>query len=407
MDPDFVFRLRVIFYQCINFVSKIISSMMSLPRPILFTGRDSSLQLCETIGGYGVCKALLVTDSVLTSLGLPVKVIEKLESVGVSVVVFDGVEPDPKISQVEAGLRLLEDNCCDSVIAFGGGSSLDAAKMIAARATNVTSVEAMTGFYKVRNPCLPLFAIPTTAGTGSEATIGAVISDDQSGQKNLIVDPKLVPQLVALDPLLMLGMPLAVTAATGLDALTHAVESYISRNATAETRTLGLLATRLIFANLEDACIDGSDVDGRQALSLASFYAGCALTGPGLGYAHGIAHCMGAIYHTPHGLANALVLPYILDFSKVECEQDLADLALAAGVGNEDEDISLLAQKFIDAVRDLKSRIGLPAQAEFLQAEDFPRIAKEALQEAHYSYAVPRFMSEKQCEVILEQLKSG
>ena len=274
--------------------------------------------------------------------------------------------------------------------------------MIAAMATNGGDLAKLEGKMKVRKAPAPLFAIPTTAGTGSEVTIAAVVSDTESHQKKFFLDPKLLPLMTALDPTLMTGIPGPITAATGMDALTHAIESYISKTSTAQTESYATVAVRLVFEHLPTACKDGGDLEARKGMALASYYAGLAFTRTSVGYVHAIAHNLGAFYGTPHGLANALVLPHVLDFSKPSAQRQLAELGTLVGVpvGSEAQ----RAQGFIDAVRALAATIEIPTTLESLKADDIGELDDLARAEAFLDYPVPRFMTKRDCENVIEKL---
>ena len=370
--------------------------------PVTFVGREAARELCESIADMGTKKVLVVTDAVLVELGLAGQIVEMLDRVGVASAIYSGVLPDPTFTQVEEGLALLDEQGCDAILALGGGSPMDASKIIAALATNRVPLAKLEGMMKVRRTPMPLFAIPTTSGTGSEVTLAAVISDPITHNKKFFADPKLLPSMVALDPSLTLGLPPAITAATGMDALTHAVESYISRTATETTRGYARIATRLVFDNLEKACSDGSNLEVRKAMSLASYYGGLAFTRTSVGYVHAIAHTFGAYYKTPHGLANAIALPHVLDFSLAAAEEQLAELADLVGVGG--ANAGEKARNFVDAVRALMQRIDIPCTLDALEENDIPAIAKQALDEAHLNYPVPRYMVQRECEAILGQI---
>ncbi len=399
------FSLQVVFYRVLMFVLKI--STLFLPifrKPKIVSGPGSSLQLCEMIAGAGVKKLLIVTDSMLVKLGLLEAMQQKLTELGVIWVVYDGVQPDPTIAQIEAGLEMLRSEGSQAILAVGGGSSIDAAKVIAARATNSKPIANMAGLFRVWRSILPLYAVPTTAGTGSEITIAAVVSDPAQQRKFAIMDPRLLPTAAALDGSLMKGLPPPITAATGMDALTHAVEAYISRNAMADTDREALDATRLIVQNLPKVMANGADEEARQNMSLASYKAGVAFTKAGVGYVHAIAHNFGARYHVPHGLANAIIMPYVLDFSKPACTQRLADLAKAGGLAKGGETPEQLADTFIAWIREKNQQFGVPTTVEKLKREDIPAIATAALKEAHYTYAVPRYMDQPECERFIAQM---
>lgn len=387
---------------------KLLAKVLAIPQPVLFSGEGAAEKLCEAAAQMGARHVLLVTDEVLVSLGLPTRITEALERHGVAATVYDGVRPDPTYTQAEEGLALLREKDCDAVIALGGGSPIDVAKVISVMATNAKPIHKLLGFLKVRQLGLPLYAIPTTSGTGSEVTVAAVLSDPETHLKTQIIDTKLVPQMAALDPTLMAGMPPAVTADTGLDALTHAVESYLSRNSTAETERFALAAIRMIFENLPQAYADGQDLAARSAMAMASFYAGMAFTRTSVGYVHAIAHSLGAHYGVPHGRANAIVMPRVLRFSKRPAQQRLAEMATALGLGEADESTDALAERFIARTEELIRGLDVPDRVEALQRDDIPQIADEALREGHYNYPVPRYMSRQQCEhLIADMLPAG
>ena len=243
--------------------------------------------------------------------------------------------------------------------------------------------------------------MPTTAGTGSEVTIAAVVSDPSTTRKFAIMDTCLVPKGAALDGALMTGLPPAITAATGMDALTHAVEAYISRNRTAKTDQEALDAVRLIMQNLAEAVKNGGNVEARQNMAQASFKAGVAFTIAGVGYVHAIAHNFGAYYHVPHGLANAIILPRVLDFSKPNCTARLATLAEVSGLKKGGESDAQLADAFIAKVRAMNAEFGIPTQVDKLKASDIPEIAKKAQSETFWFYAVPRYMDTPACETFI------
>ena len=398
------FSIKVIIFKIWQFLLKISTPLLFFQKPQLFTGPGSSLQLCEHIAGTGVKKLLIVTDAMLVKIGLLKPMQEKLQQLGVSAVVYDGVLPNPTIEQIETGLAMLKKEGCTAILAIGGGSSIDAAKVIAARATNPYKIVHMSGLMRVLFKLLPMYAVPTTAGTGSEVTIAAVVSDPSNTRKFAIMSPRLVPLAAALDGALMTGLPAPITAATGMDALTHAVEAYISRNQTRMTDKEALEATSLIMKNLTTAVKNGANVEARQNMALASFKAGVAFTTAGVGYVHAIAHNFGAYYHVPHGLANAIILPRVLDFSKPNCTPRLARLAEVSGLKKGNESDAELADAFIRQVRAMNADFGIPTQVDKLKESDIPAITDKALFEAHLYYAVPRYMDTPECQAFIRQM---
>lgn len=399
------FPLKVAFFKIWQFILKWATKVLTFRTPELFIGPGSALELCDHLGRKtGVRNLLIVTDAMLVQLGLLKPLLERLDTHGVRHVIYDGVQPNPTIDQIEAGLELLRREGCTAILAIGGGSPIDAAKVIAARATNPHKTTWMAGLLRVLFRPMPLYAVPTTAGTGSEVTIAAVVSDPSSTRKFAIMDPKLVPLAAALDGSLMTGLPAAITAATGMDALTHAVEAYISRNHTPTTDAEALEATRLVMENLPTAVADGGNLQARQNMALASFKAGVAFTTAGVGYVHAIAHNFGAYYHLPHGLANAIILPRVLEFSKPQCTPRLARLAEVAGLRKGDESESELADALIAHIRALNAEFGIPTQVDKLQLADIPEITGKALSEAYWFYAVPRYMDRPDCEAFIRQM---
>ena len=282
---------------------------------------------------------------------------------------------------------------------------IDAAKVIGAMVVSGKSPAQLVGMLKVGKPMLPLFAVPTTAGTGSEVTVAAVVTDPVAHAKAAVIDPKLVPAAAALDPALTTGMPKPITAATGMDALTHAVEAYMNRWPHAETGFHAVSAVRMIFANLPRACEDGGNLEAREAMLVASFYAGLAFTKAYVGYVHAFSHKVGGMYGVPHGLGNAILLPYVLDFIKDAplAEQRLAELAVAIGAGKEGEPRAALAQRFVERVRELNRAVGIPEKLAALKAEDIPAVARAAMIEAHRDYPVPKNMSLGDAEALLRR----
>jgi alcohol dehydrogenase class IV len=398
------FAIKVFFFRIWQFLLKISTPLLFFRTPELFTGPGSSLKLCEHIAGTGVKHLLIVTDGMLVKIGLLNPLLDRLRRLGVAFVVYDGVMPNPTIEQIETGLEMLKREKCSAILAIGGGSSIDAAKVIAARATNPYKIVHMSGLMRVLFRLLPLYVVPTTAGTGSEVTIAAVVSDPSTTRKFAIMSPRMVPICAALDGALMTGLPPPITSATGMDALTHAVEAYISRNHTKKTDAEALEATRLIMQNLPEAVRNGTNVEARQNMALASFKAGVAFTTAGVGYVHAIAHNFGAYYHVPHGLANAIILPRVLEFSKPNCTARLAKLAEVSGLKKGGESEGELADAFIRRVREMNAEFGIPTQVDKLRAEDIPAITDKALSEAHMFYAVPRYMDTPECEAFIRQM---
>ncbi|MCR9106201.1 MAG: iron-containing alcohol dehydrogenase [Gammaproteobacteria bacterium] len=376
------------------------------PKPLLYCGEGSVLTLCATIAQFGINRLLLVTDKPLRDLGVMDGAVAALQAAGVETVIYDGVLPDPTVSVVNAGIACFHEHGCDAVMAFGGGSSIDAAKVIALAAGNQCQAQDCMGVGKCKAPARPFFAVPTTAGTGSEATFIAVISDDTTHAKNAVIDPSLIPMAAALDAGLMRGLPPAITAATGMDALTHAIESYIGRWETPQTNFYGLAATRLVIDNLATACRDGSDIQARQSMALASFYGGLAITNALVGYVHAVSHNLGARYGVPHGLGNAMVLPHVLELMKHDASKKLAELAVHAQLGDASQSDAALAQALIDKVIALNDEIGIPRTTDVIRTEDIDELLDAIIAEGA-SYPCPRFLSRAECRGILDSISAA
>jgi alcohol dehydrogenase len=404
-----LFQLRLLAYRLLKPFLWPVSRVVAIPRPTLFVGPGAAVRLCRSMGQFGFKRVVIVTDAVLVRLGLVEPLQRALEAQGIDVAVHDGITPDPTYPVLAAGHDAVKAHRSDAILAVGGGSAIDAAKVIGAMVVTGKTPAQLIGMLKVSKPMLPLFAIPTTAGTGSEVTVAAVVTDPVAHVKAAVIDPKLVPRAAALDPELMRGMPRPITAATGMDALTHAVEAYINRWPHAETAQHCTAAVRMIFAHLQRAWDDGNDLEAREAMALASFYAGLAFTKAYVGYVHAFSHKIGGMYGVPHGLANAITLPYVLDFLKDEprVRDRLAELALVIGAGSPGEPGHVLAQRFVDRVRELNRAIGIPEKMAALKAADVPAIARAAMIEAARDYPVPKVMTLAEGEALLRRLQPG
>jgi alcohol dehydrogenase class IV len=402
-----LFQLRLLAYRLIKPFMWPVSRVVAIPRPTLFVGPDSALRLCASIGQFGFKRVMIVTDAVLVKLGLVEPLRSALAAQGIDVAVHDGITPDPTYPVLQAGYEAVRAHRSDAILAVGGGSAIDAAKVIGAMAATGKSPARLIGMLKVSKPMLPLFAIPTTAGTGSEVTVAAVVTDPVKHEKAAVIDPKLVPLAAALDAGLMRGMPKPITAATGMDALTHAVEAYLNRWPHAETAQHCTAAVRMVFGNLQRAYDHGDDLQAREAMALASFYAGLAFTKAYVGYVHAFSHKIGGMYGVPHGLANAITLPYVLDFLKDEpsARDRLAELALVIGASKEGEPKEALAQRFIDRVRELNRAVGIPEKMPSLRPADVPEIARAAMIEASRDYPVPKAMALAESEALLQRMQ--
>ncbi|MEM9292415.1 MAG: iron-containing alcohol dehydrogenase [Acidobacteriota bacterium] len=386
-----------------NLSLKLFTKLFPSEKPLLFTGTGSANQLASFVKASGHRRPLLVTEKNLLELGLLDDLLSRFRQEGSEVTVFDGIIPNPTFEVIEAGIRQCEENACDSVFAVGGGSAIDAAKVIAACSANGATVGQVVGLLKVKRPTLPFYVVPTTSGTGSEVTNAAVISETETHQKRFVVDAKLIPTAAALDASLLKSLPPHITAATGMDALTHAIEAYTSVNRFSDAERDARLAVKLLLEHLPEAYENGENLQARELVALASFLAGYAFNKSGLGYVHAISHQVSAHYNTPHGLANAVILPRVMRFNKPSSSARFAELErVVSGDGDGSEEH--LAQRFIDRVERLGRALDIPLGLVELQHQHFPSIAKNARKEARSFYAVPKLMSQAQCLEILHAL---
>lgn len=382
-------------------ILKVGTRVLPIPTPRLLLGPDSAVQLCDAIAHHGAKHVLIVTDQTLVKLGMLERLTAKLDEQGVRHTIFAEILPDPTFSMVHAGLKVLKQHQCDSVMAVGGGSVIDAAKVMALAATNGGKPEKLIGLLRGFKRPLPLFAVPTTAGTGSEATIAAVISDDKTHQKGVVIDHKVVPVIAALDPVLMQGMPPSVTADTGIDALTHSLESWISLFATERTDDYAAASVQMIFKYLPIAFKDGKNLEARSAMALASHYGGLALNNASLGYVHAIAHQLGAYYKVPHGRANAIALPYVMEASRKSAEKRMAELARRIGLVDADMPDTEASHALIARIKQLTDEVKINRHVAGMNRDDFKPMIEAALKEAHGTYPVPYYFSKVQMYTIL------
>ena len=350
-------------------------------------------------------RVLIVTDAGIVRSGIAAQLEAVLDEDDISYAVYDQTRPNPTVVNVEQALSLYRRYRCQALIAIGGGSSMDCAKAVGARlARPGTPLGKLKGTLRILRPLPTLIAIPTTAGTGSETTLAAVITDTQAQHKYVMNDFVLIPKYAVLDARLTLSLPPHLTATTGMDALTHAVEAYIGRSTTRQTRQEALEATRLVFANVERAYRNGRDYEARSNMLTAAYRAGIAFSRSYVGYVHAVAHSLGGQYNIPHGLANAVLLPYVLERYGSCIHRKLHDLAIAAGVADAQESDAGAAAKFIRAIRQLNARMGIPETLEGIRPEDIPVMAAHAEKEANPLYPVPRLMTREELTFFYEQV---
>ena len=321
---------------------------------------------------------------------------------GVNLHWYAGVDPDPTFAHVTEGREVLRSAGCTAIVAVGGGSSMDTAKIIACTRSSDESPDKWVGLNKIPEDILPVYAIPTTAGTGSEATMGAVIKDPAEQLKHIIVGDGLLPQAVALDPDLLLGLPAPVTAATGIDALTHGIEAYICIWDRGTRKENGRLAVQGVFRWLQQAFDHPEDLEARQGMSVAAYHAGIAINQVGVGNVHAIAHQLGARYGIPHGHANALALPHVLRACLTEAETALAELAVVTEVSDAASPAAR-AQAFVDAVTELIANVGIASTDPRIQSADWIDVAHAAMDESD-GYVSPRLLTKTEIMDTLERI---
>lgn len=351
-------------------------------------------------------KVLLVTDKSLRALNLTQSLERKLNKSGVEVFVFDDVVPNPTTKNVEDALKIFNENKCQAIIAFGGGSVMDCAKATGARVVYPQKpLSKMKGVLKVLRKIPLLIAVPTTAGTGSETTLASVITDSETRHKYAINSFPLIPSYALLNAKLTVGLPKHITSTTGMDALTHAVEAFIGRSTTKKTRTCALSAVKDIFKFLPLAYNNGENLEAREKMLHASYNAGLAFTKSYVGYVHAIAHSLGGKYNIAHGLANAIILPYVLKAFGNKIHKKLWKLGVHAELFDKNTSVEEGAKIFIEKIEELNSQMNIPNKIDNIEEKDIPQLAKTAEKEANPLYPVPVLFTAEQLEKIYYQIK--
>ena len=382
-------------------VFRLILPHMPWRQPELIKGEGSASMIGEIVKRRGIDRVLLVSDPGLAKLGMVARIIESLENANVQVTVYDQTQANPTIDQIEEALILYHRFDARGIVALGGGSPMDLAKAVGARiAKPHKTIPQLKGILKVNRPIPPLFAIPTTAGTGSEATVAAVVTDARTKEKYAISDMHLIPLVAIHDPLLTIGLPPQITATTGMDALTHAVEAYLNHTSMPVTRIEAEEAVQLIFESLYTAYSDGHNIKAREDMLKAAYLGGAAFTKAYVGNVHAMAHQLGGFYGIPHGLANAVLLPLVLDAYDEAIEDNLAKLAVIAKVSSPNESKRAKAHAFKEAVKTLNVKMNIPAKLDGIREEDLPVLIKRALSEVNPTYPVPVIFNTKNMEDI-------
>ena len=397
-----LWTLKKCWYRVYQRVFMVAMCFMDWSEPEILEGEGSVLRLPKFIKGKGIDRVLVVTDKGLMGLHLLDPLFEELKVQNIEYFVYDGVQPNPTIPNIEDCKDVYIQNGCQGIIAFGGGSAMDCAKAAGARVVKPNqSVRAMRGYLKVLKKLPPFFAVPTTAGTGSETTVAAVVTDPETHEKNAINDICLRPKNAVLDPALTVGLPPHITSTTGMDALTHAVEAYIGKSNVKSTIQYAEEATKLIHDNLEKAYVDGKDMQARGNMLKGSYLAGCAFTRAFVGYVHAIAHNLGGLYGTPHGLANAVILPYVLDWYGEAAYPQLAKLADIIGITTPSMSTAEKGRAFIAEIRRMNAAMNIPEKFDFIKEEDMDTLVTRALKEGNPGYPVPKIMDRNDCESVI------
>ncbi len=387
--------------------AKPVFGLVPKPTPVCYIGAGKVNEVGQILASSKIKKVLIMTDTVLLGLGLLDSMLEGIKAKGIEAVIFDGVKPDPTFAITEAALDLYRTNNCEAVIAFGGGSTLDSSKSVAAAAANDCSPRDLVGLLKVKKDAVPFIAIPTTAGTGSEVTLVAVISDDQTHTKTTTISPKLVPKVAILDAALTTGLPKHITSTTAIDALTHAIEAYTSTYADAETDAYALKAINLICNNVVEAYKNPNNLEAREALLVGSFYAGMAFTRTYVGYVHAFSHNIGGKFGVPHGLANAVILPHVMKTYKNVCQDRFAYLADFLELCDASLEADAKADAFINYLFELNKQLDIPERLEKFPKEAIPQIIEAGFAECHGTYPVPRYYTKGEAISLLAKVCAG
>lgn len=367
---------------------------------------NSVLEIKNVLKNNEIKKVMIVTDKGVRNLGLTQALENDLLKHGIQFSVFDEVVPNPIIECVESATKQYIKENCEGLIAFGGGSVMDCAKIVGARIVKPRqSVKQMKGLLKIRKKLPLIIAIPTTAGTGSETTLTAVITDSETHFKYPINDFNLIPPYAVLDASLTVGLPKSLTSTTGMDALTHAVEAYIGKSTTNKTRKASLDACKLIFENLPKAYENGNDIDARQNMLKASYLAGVAFTRSYVGYVHAVAHSLGGKYNIAHGLANAVILPNMLKYYGKSVYKKLKQIAVFCNIALAEDAPQQATDKFIAKIIELNQLMNIPDKLDGIEKNDIPLLSTQAEKEANPLYPVPRLMNAKQLEKIYYMIK--
>jgi alcohol dehydrogenase class IV len=388
--------MKYFFYRVYQTGMRAASYLIPWRKPIIIDGENSIEALSSTLLDYDYKRVLIITDKALIKLGILDSLFKDLKEKNIYYAIFDETVANPTIKNVEDALEEYLTQECTAIIAFGGGSPIDCGKAVAARvARPKKNIKQLRGFLKVRKQVPPVIAIPTTSGTGSETTLAAVITNGDTHEKFAINDIALIPKIAVLDPNLTIKLPPHITSTTGMDALTHAIEAYIGRSNTKETLEMSRNAVDMIFNSLKAAYIDGNNIEARTEMQKASYYAGIAFTRAYIGYVHALAHQLGGVYSTPHGLANAIILPYVLEYYGKSIHKQLAELADLISISNDSQTEEEKAKLFINEIKNLNKDMNIPTKINEIKDQDIELMVERAYKEANPSYPVPKILNRK------------
>ena len=394
---------KKIYYRTYQGVFKLAIPFLPYREPDIL---ESDEEVVSVLKEKNIKSVLFVADKGVKNLGLTVSLEEKLQNSNINVAIYDGTVPNPTTSNVEDALKIYKENGCEALIAFGGGSVMDCAKGVGARVARPNkTLKQMKGVMKVNKKLPLLIAVPTTAGTGSETTLAAVITDSETRHKYAINDFPLIPKYALLKPELTVGLPKHITSTTGMDALTHAIEAYIGRSTTKQTRKCALEAVKDIFKYLPVAYENGGNLEARKKMLVAAYNAGLAFTKSYVGYVHAIAHTLGGKYNIAHGLANAIILPYVLKAYGKKVYKKLWKMGIYAGLFDRNTNIEDGAKLFIQKIEEMNKIMNIPKKIEGINEKDISLLAKTAEKEANPLYPVPVLWTNKDLEKIYHEIR--
>lgn len=399
--------IETLYYRGYQRMLKTASYAMPWREPELLEGENSLSKLPKLIKDQNIESVLIVTDEGIVAAGLMDNFLNELKSEGIQFAIYDQTVPNPTIENVTEAAQLYHENYCQGIIAFGGGSPIDCAKIAGVRiAKPDKSIQQVKGLLKVLKKLPTMFIVPTTAGTGAEATLAAVVSNNKTNEKFPIMDHSLIPDFAVLDPLLTKNLPPHITSTTGMDTLTHAVEAYIGKGNTKNTKNWAIEATQLVFENLYEAYSNGDNLIARKNMQKAAYLGGKAFTRAYVGYVHAIAHTLGGLYKVPHGLANAIILPYVLEYYGESVHTPLAELADIVGIAEEGDTEEEKSDKFIQAIKDLNESMEIPQKVEGIDNHDIPIMVKRALEEGNPLYPVPKVLFKNDIHNLFQIIKA-